>query len=276
MNIPKAFKLAIKFSPDKLREDLVRIQEQKWLGHFNSDYHDGGWMGVSLRNAEGFGHPLYPDPEQQQFNDTDALGNCPYISSVLRSFDCTLLSVRLLKLRAGSVIREHRDYMLGYEDGEVRLHIPIITNPQVEFYLDGERIIMAEGEVWYVNVNFPHRVQNLGREDRIHLVVDCKVNDWLADLFRSGAASKSTELPSQGHLPLASTGESVQNLHAFRELVARDAELAGLFWKIEDFEAFMQLVRKEALDRRFAFTEEDLRAVMRKNRNECLFRWTTR
>ena len=91
--------------------------------------------------------------------------------------------MRLLRLKAGSHIREHRDYRLGYEDGEVRLHIPVVTNPDVAFFLAGERVIMAAGECWYLNVNLPHRVDNYSTTDRTHLVVDCVVNEWLTALF---------------------------------------------------------------------------------------------
>jgi hypothetical protein len=38
---------------------------------------------------------------------------------------------------------------------------------------------MKEGECWYLNFNLPHRVKNSGTADRIHLVIDCVVNDWL-------------------------------------------------------------------------------------------------
>ena len=42
---------------------------------------------------------------------------------------------------------------------------------------------MQPGECWYINANLLHRVSNKGVTDRIHLVVDCLVNDWLRDLF---------------------------------------------------------------------------------------------
>ena len=77
--------------------------------------------------------------------------------------------------------------VLDFEDGEVRLHIPVITNPDLEFILAGNRVVMQEGECWYLNVNQPHSVNNRGTTDRIHLVVDCVVNDWLRSLMLSTA-----------------------------------------------------------------------------------------
>lgn len=95
------------------------------------------------------------------------------------------MSARFLNLQAGSVIKQHRDSELAFEKGEARLHFPVFTNPGVEFYCEDERIMLNEGECWYLNANLPHRVANNGNSDRIHLVIDCKVNDWLAGQITS-------------------------------------------------------------------------------------------
>jgi hypothetical protein len=91
-----------------------------------------------------------------------------------------------LSLAPGSFVREHCDAGLGYEDGEVRIHIPIQTNYGVEFYSGGRLIRMEEGHCYYVNVSLPHRVANRGSEARIHLVIDADVNGWVDELFRQG------------------------------------------------------------------------------------------
>jgi quercetin dioxygenase-like cupin family protein len=61
----------------------------------------------------------------------------------------------------------------------------------VEFLLQGRRIEMREGEAWYLDLNLPHAVANRGRTDRIHLVVDCVVNDWVRALLEQGEAAGS-------------------------------------------------------------------------------------
>ena len=80
---------------------------------------------------------------------------------------------------AQPVIKEHTDYNLGYEDGEVRLHILVVSSAEVEFVVNGNPVAMGEGDVWYVNFNLPHWVHNRSAVDRVHLVVNCVVNDWL-------------------------------------------------------------------------------------------------
>jgi hypothetical protein len=38
-----------------------------------------------------------------------------------------------------------------------------------------------------MNFNLPHRVSNNSNQDRVHLVIDAVVNDWVNDLFNSEA-----------------------------------------------------------------------------------------
>lgn len=42
---------------------------------------------------------------------------------------------------------------------------------------------MREGELRYLDFYQKHRVENNSDLDRIHLVLDCKVNDWLVDFI---------------------------------------------------------------------------------------------
>jgi GNAT superfamily N-acetyltransferase len=189
--LPDALKLPFQFEPGRLQADLAGIQSEEFVRHFNTQYYQGDWSGVPLRSVGGRANHIYPDPTAKDaYAETPLLARCPYIRDLLDSLRCPQRSVRFLRLKTGSVIKEHRDYDLGFEDGEVRLHIPVITNPQVEFVLNQVRVVMNEGECWYLNVNEPHRVANHGTVDRIHLVIDCVVNDWLRDLLLATAAAK--------------------------------------------------------------------------------------
>ncbi|MGB8509809.1 MAG: aspartyl/asparaginyl beta-hydroxylase domain-containing protein [Pyrinomonadaceae bacterium] len=176
-------KLPLSFDAAGLKSDLARLAPDEWTPHFNKSYYEGEWSGVALRSIGGVAGQIYPDPTRNDFADTPVLARLPRIAETLEAFCCPLQSVRFLKLAAGASIREHKDYNLGYEDGELRIHIPVQTNALVEFYLAGERVVMCEGESWYVNFNLPHRVHNRSDADRIHLVLDCVVNDWLRAQF---------------------------------------------------------------------------------------------
>jgi hypothetical protein len=89
------------------------------------------------------------------------------------------------------MIKEHRDHDLAAEHGAARLHIPIVTNPAVDFVLNGRRVVMAAGECWYLRLSDPHSVDN-GGADRIHLVIDIVANDWFRQLLDSPSGADAT------------------------------------------------------------------------------------
>jgi len=187
--MPDAVKLPLRFDAARMQADLARIMADEFVPHFNTAYYQGDWSAVPLRSLGGRTDQIYPDPTAKNaFADTPLLARCEYIREVLAALPCPQQAVRFLRLKAGSIIKEHRDHELGFEDGEIRLHIPVITNPGVEFVLNQVRVIMNEGDCWYLNVNQPHRVANHGPTDRIHLVIDCVVNDWLRELLLAAAA----------------------------------------------------------------------------------------
>lgn len=184
MTVPDRLRLPLRFDADALAADAAALPAEAWLPHFNTAYYSGDWSGVPLRSVGGRADRLYPDPAAvEPYADTSRLASCPAITAALSVMRPGVLSARLLRLGPGASVREHRDYRLGYADGEVRLHIPVVTGPEAEFHLDGEPIAMAAGECWYVDVNRPHRVANAGSTPRIHLVVDHVVDAWVDDVF---------------------------------------------------------------------------------------------
>jgi hypothetical protein len=179
-------KLPLQFDSGLLNADLARIVTEEWVPHFNKAYYEGDWSVVPLRSVGGGARKIYTDPTRlEECADTPILARCRYFQEVLRRFECPLRSVRLLRLGAQARIREHTDLNLGYEDDEIRIHIPVATNPHVEFYLNGRRVRMDAGESWYLNFNLPHSLYNGGTTDRVHLVIDCGVNDWVRAFFDS-------------------------------------------------------------------------------------------
>lgn len=156
-----------------------------WIDHFVTRNFVGNWSVIPLRANRTAEHPvmmIYSDPNSDDYVDTPFLAQSPYLQEVLASFQTTLYSARLMRLTSGSQIKEHRDHDLDVESGTVRLHVPVVTNPDVHFLLNGERVVMEAGSCWYLRLSDPHAVRNEGA-DRIHLVVDMAVNDWLAGVL---------------------------------------------------------------------------------------------
>jgi hypothetical protein len=166
-----------------LQADLDAVAPSQWHAHFNTGYYEGDWSGVPLRAQPGIHVPLYTDPNRTDFADTEAMQSCTAVPALLATIPGRLEAVRFLRLAAGSAILEHRDAGLRVEDGVFRLHIPVRTNPEVEFRVGDRLVHMAEGECWYVNFDLPHALANHGTSDRVHLVVDGVVDDAVLDWF---------------------------------------------------------------------------------------------
>ncbi|MES3151822.1 aspartyl/asparaginyl beta-hydroxylase domain-containing protein [Sphingomonas faeni] len=191
-------RLPFVFDPVALADDLDRVvaaaaiqtggNATAWIDHFVPQNYDGSWSVIPLRGVAGATHPvrmIYADPTATAFADGPLLAHAPHIRAVLERFACPLQTVRLMRLTPGSQIKPHRDHDLAAETGAARIHVPITTNPQVEFMLNDIRVTMAAGSAWYLRLADPHAVANRGPCDRVHLVIDCIADAWLLDLLRA-------------------------------------------------------------------------------------------
>lgn len=186
MTFPDRLRLPFAFDHDLLAADLQRLQVSQWTRHFVTQNYQGDWSVIALRGPARAQHPIqmiYSDPTATAFEDTPMLAACPYYRTVLDSFACPLQAVRLMRLTPGSVIKEHSDHDLCFEQGSVRLHIPITTNDGVVFELNRRRVILEAGSCWYLRLSDPHSVANRGDADRVHLVIDAGVNQWVEAAF---------------------------------------------------------------------------------------------
>lgn len=265
-------KLPLSFDPEGLKTDLNQISSDEWVRHFNDRYFEGEWSGVALRAIEGASEQLYSDPgKDDTFTDTPVLARCPSLQRALAALECPIKSARLLKLGAGSRIIEHRDYNLSLDDDDVRLHVAITTGPLVDFYLNGERVVMNPGECWYINANLPHKVDNRSDLDRVHLVIDCKVDDWLRSLAAS--ASEQIEAPAASLASNAARPSSPDALARFCDLVFEDVILQDRLRQVIDKRLFVDLVVRLGEERGFSFSASDVDQAFRANRRAWIERW---
>jgi len=195
----KYLRLPFQFDAPLLQQEVLQLDAGAWKMHHQKLHYDGGWTVLSLRSLDGSSNNIFTAvTDSAEHFDTPLLDHCPYMRSVLDQFHCPLNTVRLMKLNAGAIIKEHRDIELNYENGSVRFHIPVITHQDVEFYLDHERLQLREGECWYLNFNLPHSIINNSPVDRIHLVIDANVNDWVKNIFSDGSISNRKEFDDPG------------------------------------------------------------------------------
>ncbi len=187
MTFPDRIKLPIIFDHLQMRQDLEKLKNNEWVEHFVKNNFEGNWSIIPLRSPKGETHPIrmsYSDPSQNEFVDTHFLKQTSYLPKVVSWLQCPVKSVRLMKLAAGSIIKKHTDLDLAAEYGEARLHVPIETNTDVHFFLNDSEVFMNQGECWYLRLSDPHNVDNNSQSDRIHLVLDVVVNDWLEQQLR--------------------------------------------------------------------------------------------
>lgn len=86
-----------------------------------------------------------------------------------------------VKLPAGKVIPAHIDSGF-YLSNVHRLHIPIFTNNMCIFKLGNAKVHMEESCVYEINNKLDHGVENLGADDRIHLIIDIIPNAILNNI----------------------------------------------------------------------------------------------
>ena len=95
----------------------------------------------------------------------------PIIEDLEKEFNGKVIRAVFVNLPSGKNIYPHIDEGL-YAGLSHRLHVPIITNNNVIYTVGDEKFCMTEvGKLYEINNQKTHAVENLGTEDRIHLVV---------------------------------------------------------------------------------------------------------
>lgn len=94
--------------------------------------------------------------------------------------------VMLARMAPGGVIHPHRDQNPAAKWPH-KIHVPLQTNDDVIFHVEGGDYHFAEGEAVEVNNMGLHAVQNRGSTDRVHLIfeyydLDQPAPDWVEQL----------------------------------------------------------------------------------------------
>lgn len=258
--VPPPFsRLPLRFDVDALRGALALLPSDAWRPHFNTGYYEGDWSGIALRAHDDAFTPLAPGQgEARPTAHCDA-----FWQAQLARLDTALHSARLLRLGPGGRIREHRDYDLGGDDGDLRIHVPIVSDERVDFLLDGRKVPMQAGECWFLDLSRPHRVENHGGLARIHLVVDCARSPWIEAQIDAGLADTPPSQPSRGSEAFA----------AFRAHVHAHPALEDELATLTDTEAFLDAVLASASEAGFGFEREEVRVAMAQARRDWVRQW---
>ncbi|MBO1540697.1 aspartyl/asparaginyl beta-hydroxylase domain-containing protein [Pseudomonas sp. OA65] len=258
---PAFSRLPVAVNLPLLLQALAAVENACWQGHFNSAYHSGDWSGVALISAAdaitelspGRGQPVHRAPWTADIRWHEAL----------RDWPLEIVSARLLRLGPGGCIHEHRDYDLGGPDADLRLHVPLLSPPDVDFFLDGQIIPMTAGECWFLDLARPHRVVNRSAQSRVHLVLDCRPGPWLVQQIADGLSTT----------PAASIRQS--DFALFQQRVEADPDLARTLQSLPDLDVFIESALALGAERGLHFTREELRTAMRNGRQQWREQWKT-
>ncbi|MBT2340738.1 MULTISPECIES: aspartyl/asparaginyl beta-hydroxylase domain-containing protein [Pseudomonas] len=259
MTRPAFSRLPLTVNLPLLLQALAAVEEARWQGHFNTAYYSGDWSGVALiapadaltELSPGRGQPLRREPWSKDVRWHAALCEWPLV----------IVSARLLRLGPGGCIHEHCDYDLGGPDADLRLHVPLLSSPGVDFWLDGQVIPMTVGECWFLDLARPHRVVNRSPSARIHLVLDCRPGPWLERQITDGLSTT----------PAAGIGQS--DFARLQHCVEADPQLAQALQRVHDVDAFIECAIAQGAERGLHITREELQAAMRKGRRQWSDQW---
>lgn len=158
------YRLPVRFDVERLRAEVSTLPTSAWAEHPNRI---AGNHSVRLISVDGGEN----DDVDGVMKPTPHLEQSPYLRQVLASFGVVWSRSRLLRLAPGADVPEHADINYHWFN-RVRLHIPVITRPEVRFYCGDESVHMAAGEAWIFDNWRLHRVENPTPDERIHLVAD--------------------------------------------------------------------------------------------------------
>ncbi|MDE3740001.1 MULTISPECIES: aspartyl/asparaginyl beta-hydroxylase domain-containing protein [Pseudomonas] len=259
--LPVCSRLLFSVELAPLLQALARVEPGAWQGHFNTGYYEGDWSGVALITPEDAPLPLAPGqgaPKRSTWWQGEAAWN-----DLLGAFRTRVRSARLLRLGPGSRIHEHCDPDLGMPGSDLRLHVPLLSPAGVEFLVDGLQVPMQPGECWFLDLSRPHRVDNPGPGERIHLVLDCQPNDWLLDAIKEG-------LPDTPALQLGRAGQAFAQ---FRRSVEGDAALARQLQGLTDVREFIRETVALGAEQGLEFSEAEVRGAMRQGKQAWSDQW---
>jgi uncharacterized protein (TIGR03032 family) len=159
------YKLPLRFDVKRLNEEIAQFSEADWRAHPQGH---AGNTAISLLAAKG---DHTSDSPKGPMLPTRYMERCPYICQVLSSFTAVFGRTRLMRIAGEADANAHVDTNYYWLD-RVRVHVPIVTSPEVKYVCNGKSVYMAPGESWIFNTWRMHNSINPTSSARIHLVAD--------------------------------------------------------------------------------------------------------
>lgn len=191
MQLPHAFiQLPLRFDAACLAAEIAALGEVAWRPH------PQGFAGNdALPLVAAHGDPD-DDATAGPMAATPWLRQCPCLREVLASFGSCIGRTRLMRIVGDGDVQAHADISYYWWE-RVRIHIPLVTAPEVRFYCGEQAINMAAGTCWIFDTWREHRVRNHQPQARIHLVIDTTGSAHFWSLVAAGRVPGAEPLTLQ-------------------------------------------------------------------------------
>ena len=184
--IGSCLRLSVSFDVAKLIEEFHTIDDALWGSR-------AGRVGVHVQTEAVFLRGYAPAEGDLPIEDRPVLASLPFTKDLIyATFKAPPQRCLFAKLRAKGEIRPHIDQG-AYFENTIRIHFPVVTNPQTVMVADKQSFHMQVGEAWALNNGAVHGVLNPHpTEARTHLICDYLPTDHLRQLLRDARQSQNT------------------------------------------------------------------------------------
>lgn len=188
-------KLPLLFDAGRLAEEVAGFAESDWRPHPQG--HPGN---SALPLVAAWGDPA-DDSTKGLMRPTPHLARCPYLRQALAAFGTVLGRTRLMRLDGNAEATPHADTNY-YWLQRARIHLPVVTRPEVRFLCGSRSVHMAAGEAWIFDTWKVHNVLNPHPTRRIHLVADTVGSAAFWELVARGERPFAPAVPGSSRAPI--------------------------------------------------------------------------
>lgn len=154
---------------DEARSIFERVVVDQPWNSINKDFqkYQSTWKAVTFRLSGR--------------DDQLLMDQYPAMQKVIEYFRCPVRTVAYYRAEPGLRLHAHIDMSGHLGFNRLRFHVPVKTNPRAIMLMGGQRrpFHLGEGQLWALDTSHLHAVENNGDSERVHLMIEVEVNDWV-------------------------------------------------------------------------------------------------
>jgi hypothetical protein len=162
------YKLPLALDRAQLAQEGAQFSEADWTAHST------GILGYHVIPLVSVGGTLNDDfAISGAMQTTPFLERCPYLQQIIQILDIPVSRTYLMRLEGTTEtpVQINQNY---HRFRRLPIHIPLLTQPEVQFFCNDQAVHMAAGQAWVFNPFQRHWLVNPSAENCIHLVIETK------------------------------------------------------------------------------------------------------